>query len=142
MGIYSYIHLFNYLLGSCHGPDSVLSAEEIVGSKSQAPFLYLWSWAQSGVTYINIFITHIKFTRTTESPRCALGSPGSAPGEERQEWLWGREEWGSPGPSEAGGREHQRVLPITSKVALSSGKLLPEYLNCGCRLPGGAAVAP
>lgn len=117
MGIYSYMHLFNYLLGSCHGPDCT---ERRGDSREQIP-----GPIQGGVTYINIFITHIKFTRTTESPRCASGSPGSAPGEERQEWLWGREGWGSPGPSEAGGREHQRGLPVTSKVALSSGKLLP-----------------
>lgn len=48
VGIYSYGHLFNYLLGSYNVPSSVLSTEDIVESKTQTPFLYLWSMVRVG----------------------------------------------------------------------------------------------
>lgn len=101
MGICSYIHVFDYLLGSHNVPDSVLNVQEIVEGEPhphKAPSLCLWSWAQDRVTYINIFITHVKFTRTAESTM-PFGEPGECTksgegrGEhsrQRQVWLWGR----------------------------------------------------
>lgn len=89
-------------------PSSVLSTEDIVESKTQTPFLYLWSMVRVGWR-VSLYSISCKINQDNQTVHDALE------GEERRERVgrgrcgWGRED-GSPVHSEAGGRGHPRCL--------------------------------